>query len=71
MVQGIIDAYFVEEGELVVVDYKTDYVKAPEELISRYRAQLEHYSKALEQLTGKQVKERKIYSFALHQEIEV
>lgn len=71
LVQGIIDAYFVEEGELVVVDYKTDYVKAPEELISRYRAQLEHYSKALEQLTGKKVKERKIYSFALHQEIEV
>ena len=71
LVQGIIDAYFVENEELVVVDYKTDYVPQEEALVTRYRAQLEYYSKALSRLTGRQVKERKIYSFALHREIEV
>lgn len=71
LVQGIIDAYFAEGEELVVVDYKTDHVQTGQELLNRYRTQLEYYSRALSQLTGKKVKERKIYSFALHQEIEV
>ncbi len=71
LVQGIIDAYFAEDDELVVVDYKTDHVLTADELVNRYHAQLEYYSKALTQLTGKKVKERKIYSFALRQEIEV
>lgn len=67
LVQGIIDAYFQEEDELVVVDYKTDWVRAGEgwKLVERYRIQLEYYGKALERLTGKRVKERYLYSFRL------
>lgn len=65
LVQGIIDAYFEEEGEIVLVDYKTDQVKAPEELIERYKTQLDYYEEALHQITGKTVKEMIIYSFAL------
>lgn len=71
LVQGIIDVYFEEEDGLVVLDYKTDRVNSAEELTSRYRAQLAYYAEALERLTGKPVKEKKIYSFALHKEIEV
>ena len=71
LVQGIIDVYFEEDKELVVVDYKTDRVSVAKELTDRYRAQLEYYAEALERLTGKRVKEKKIYSFALHREIEV
>ncbi|MDO5574953.1 MAG: PD-(D/E)XK nuclease family protein, partial [bacterium] len=71
LVQGIIDAYFEEDGELVVVDYKTDRVTTGEELVGRYRMQLDYYAQALEQLTGKHVKEKLIYSFALRREIEV
>lgn len=71
LVQGIIDVYFEEEGELVVLDYKTDKVFRAQDLVEKYHAQLEYYSEALEQLTGKTVKEKIIYSFALEQEIEV
>lgn len=63
LVQGIIDAFFYEDGEIVVVDYKTDRVDRPEELAERYHAQLEYYDQALCMLTGKKVKERLIYSF--------
>lgn len=74
LVQGIIDAYFYENDEIVLVDYKTDKVSrngGAEELVKRYRIQLEQYGQALEQLTGKRVKEKIIYSFTLNQEISV
>lgn len=69
LVQGIVDVYFEEDGELVVLDYKTDKVREPLELVERYHAQLDYYAKALHRLTGKPVKEKVIYSFALHKEI--
>lgn len=71
LVQGIIDVYFEEDGELVVLDYKTDKVKEACELVERYRVQLDYYAKALEQVTKKKVKEKIIYSFTLKEEIEV
>ncbi len=71
LIQGIIDVFFEEDGELVVMDYKTDAVKTPIELLDRYRKQLDYYEEALEQLTGKTVKEKIIYSFALNKEIQV
>lgn len=71
LVQGIIDAYFEEEGKLVVVDYKTDRVSDAKELCERYHTQLAYYAEALQRLTGKEVKEKVIYSFALRQEIGV
>ena len=71
MLQGVVDLYFEEDGALVLVDYKTDSVKDPAVLQERYRVQLELYERALMQSTGKPVKERWIYSFALQKEIPV
>ncbi len=71
LVQGIIDVYFEEAGELVVLDYKTDKVKTARELQEKYHAQLDYYAQALEQLLGKKVKEKIIYSFTLEKEIQV
>lgn len=73
LVQGIIDACFEEDGEWVLVDYKTDYVRYGMEqtLVDRYRVQLEQYARALEQLTGMKVREQIIYSFALDKHIPV
>lgn len=71
LIQGIIDVFFEENGELVVADYKTDVVRESEELLLRYRTQLEYYAEALEQMTEKKVKEKIIYSFALNQEVLV
>lgn len=71
LVQGIIDAFFYEDGEAVVLDYKTDRVSCAKELAERYHAQLEYYDQALRMLTGKKVKERLIYSFRLGEVIRV
>ena len=73
LVQGIIDAYFIENDEIVLVDYKTDFVRNGEEqkLIDRYHVQLEDYAQALERMTGRRVKERYIYSFTLGKEIRL
>lgn len=69
LVQGIIDVYFEEADGLVVLDYKTDKIFSAEELAERYHAQLDYYARALEQMTGKKVKEKIIYSFTLGKEI--
>ena len=71
LVQGIIDAYFIEKGEIVLVDYKTDKVRKGQEqkLIDLYHVQLEDYAQALERMTGMKVKEKMIYSFTLQEEI--
>lgn len=68
LIQGIIDAFFVEEGEIVLLDYKTDFVKLKEasSLYQKYRVQLEYYSQALERLTDLRVKEKLIYSFCIN-----
>lgn len=71
LIQGIIDSYFVEEDGLVILDYKSDAVKSKEELITRYQKQLNYYQEALSQLTGKPVKEKIIYSFALNKAINI
>ncbi len=69
LIQGVIDVFFYEGDELVLADYKTDRVCTEQELIDRYRTQLDYYRMALEQITGKHVKERYLYSFALQKEI--
>lgn len=69
LLQGVIDVYFVENDEIVVLDYKTDKVKSAEELSLRYQAQLDYYADALTKLTGKRVKEKALYSFGLNEDI--
>ena len=71
LIQGIIDAYFVEDEKVIIVDYKTDKVKDEKELINHYVLQLEMYKKAVEQILGKDVKETIIYSVELGKCIEV
>ena len=72
LIQGVIDAFYYDEnGDIVLLDYKTDKVKKVEELVERYKAQLDYYQEALEQITGKKVMKRYIYSFRLNEEIEV
>ena len=64
-----IDVYLEEEDGLVVADYKTDSVTHAQELVNRYQVQLDYYALALEQMTGRRVKEKIIYSFALAEEV--
>ena len=71
LVQGIIDGFFEENGELVLMDYKTDALPSGGDniLIKRYHVQMEFYRRALESITGKKVKETILYSFSLGKEI--
>ena len=73
LIQGIMDAWFEEEDGAVLVDYKTDRVPAGGEqiLIDRYGAQMQYYSRALSQITGKPVKEALLYSLTLQKAIRV
>ncbi len=71
LIQGIIDAWFIEDGEIVLMDYKTDRVKEGQELIDRYRIQLDYYKRALEATTHMKVKEVYIYSFGLGEVIKL
>ena len=71
LIQGIIDAYFEEPDGLVVLDYKTDKVNNGKELAEKYQEQLRYYAKALEQMSGKKVKEKIIYSFTLRKEVYI
>ena len=73
LVQGIIDLYYInQQNEVILVDYKTDYVEGSgEELIDKYKVQLEIYKKALEESLKEKVKHIYIYSIYLNKEIEI
>ena len=64
LVQGIVDCAFLEDGAWILVDYKTDRVEDEQEFAEIYRPQLRWYAEALEDLTGKAVKEAWLYSIS-------
>ena len=70
-VQGVADCVFEEDGKLIVLDYKTDFVENIEELAERYSAQLNMYKKLLTKSLGKPVTEAVIWSFRFGKELEV
>ncbi|MDO4745175.1 MAG: helicase-exonuclease AddAB subunit AddA [Bacillota bacterium] len=74
IVQGIIDCYFEEEDGLVLVDYKNSFMGdrvTEEDIVERYRAQIELYKEALEGAEDKQVKEAYLYLFEPKKFVEV
>ena len=71
ILQGIIDAFIMEEDGIILVDYKTDRVKDGAELRNRYQKQIDLYSEALEQILGKKVRRRVLYSFSLGEEVDL
>ncbi len=74
LVQGIIDVYYIDENdEIVLLDYKTDYIKNGEEekLIDKYKEQLLLYKRAIEESTNKKVSKVCIYSIFLNKEISL
>ena len=71
VVQGMLDLAFVEDGEIVIVDYKTDRGVTEAEICERHRGQLTLYSKAMEKCTDYKVKAAYIYSLSLKKEVRV
>lgn len=74
LVQGIIDLYYInKKDELILLDYKTDFIQESDALIliDRHKAQLMLYKEALENGLNKKVDKVYIYSTALGKEIKV
>lgn len=72
LVQGVVDCFFENSDvSYTVVDYKTDRVHTPDELLSRHRVQIGYYKRAVERMTGCKVSRCLLYSFALNSEVEL
>ncbi len=73
LLQGVIDCYFEEDGKIILLDYKTDYIRDGnlQELKGRYGMQISYYARALEKLTGMTVSERYIYLFSKGELVEM
>lgn len=71
--QGVIDLFFELDGEIILIDYKTDYVEdnIEEEMNRRYKIQLDYYSDAIKKITGKVVNKRYLYLFYIDKAIEL
>ena len=71
VVQGAVDICFVENEEVVILDFKTDRVEDDAALNQAYAEQLNIYALACEKIFGLPIKQKIIYSFALSKEIEI
>lgn len=73
LIQGIVDCYFEEDDDLVLIDYKTGSVFDGniERLLRRYKVQMELYREALQVITRKRVKESYIYLFDIDKEVKI
>ena len=69
LIQGVLDCYWVKDGNAVILDYKTDRVAREEELIARYQVQMVLYEEALKRVRDLRVLRREIYSFSLEKTI--
>ena len=70
LVQGTVDCCFIENGQWVLMDYKTDRGDA-QTLRERYRPQLSVYALALERITGIPVREKLLCLLGQAQTVEV
>ena len=68
-VQGRIDAFFVENNKIVVIDYKTDVDIDAER--DAYEKQVKIYAKVLPMLLGMEVSQTYLYSFSKGKEISL
>ncbi|MGI6577079.1 MAG: helicase-exonuclease AddAB subunit AddA [Eubacteriales bacterium] len=73
LVQGVCDLFFEEDDGIVIVDFKSDRISSNmlQKRAMSYRPQIELYSRALERITSKRVKEKNLYFFAIDQVVQI
>ena len=71
LVQGVMDCVFLEDGEWILLDYKTDRIEDEAAFADHYRPQMAWYATALESLTGRKVKERWLYALSIEKALAV
>lgn len=72
-IQGIVDLFFFEGNDIILVDYKTDkvFLGYDNKFLNKYKEQLYYYKLALEKIFNRKVRESYIYSFELSKEIRI
>lgn len=73
LIQGIIDCYFLEGEDAVIIDYKTDevFMGGIEVLKEEYSPQILSYKEAVEKITGRTVKECFLYLFDIGEAVKI
>ena len=71
IIEGVADCAFIENGGLVIVDFKTDKASQGIELAEKYKEQLSVYRRCLAEVIGIPVKQTLIYSFRLSETVEI
>lgn len=73
LIQGVIDCLFEEENGLILLDYKTDSTKGmtADQLIEKYRLQVNLYERAIEDIWKRPIVEKHLYFFDGGQLIEL
>lgn len=71
IVQGAIDILLESDGDMIIIDYKTDKVNDADELKERYSQQLRIYSDIVNNVYEKKVSKMYIWSFHLSEMIEI
>ena len=71
LVQGAIDCCFLEDGQWVLLDYKTNRAENLEEIRAFYARQLELYAYALKRITGVPVKDRILCLISMGMELHL
>lgn len=65
MLQGVVDCFWIEDGGIVLIDFKTDKTPyGPAERAAHYAPQLNAYAKALSRMYGLPVREKILYFFS-------
>ena len=73
LLQGVVDCALLEEDGITVIDFKTDYVTeyTVDEVLSRYRSQVETYAEALERIYEQPIKARFLYLFCIDRFVSI
>ena len=78
LVQGVIDCCFEEDGRMILIDYKSSFIKPGkqheaelERIRKEYKVQTDLYGEAVEKGTGKEVVEAYLYLFTSGEAIDM
>ena len=72
LLQGVVDCFWIEDGAITIVDYKTDALRdrgQARERADAYRSQLGAYARALERICGLPVRQCVLYFLSVGEAI--
>ncbi|WP_283679973.1 helicase-exonuclease AddAB subunit AddA [Lentilactobacillus sp. Marseille-Q4993] len=74
LIHGIIDGYVIADDGVYLFDYKTDHITPKhgvEDVVDRYRGQINLYALALENILSSQITNKSLYLISKHELISI